>query len=144
MKFLENVLKIYGPYLRKDGRKHIVIKYLDGRKVCRSYPKYLMELHIGRELTDDETVDHKDDDFTNDDLSNLQILTRRENVLKQHARKPAIILSLLCVHCGAEIIRSARVERRRIKRGSRGPFCSTSCSSKDYQAGMVEWHTQRS
>jgi hypothetical protein len=75
-------MKIYGPYLRKDGRKHVVIVHPDGRKQTKSYPRLLLEQKLGRELTKEETVDHKDDDFTNDSLDNLQILSLANNAKK--------------------------------------------------------------
>lgn len=67
-------MKIYGPYTRLDGRKIIII---DGRTV--SYPKYLLEQHLGRKLTDNETCDHIDGDFTNNSISNLRVLSRELN-----------------------------------------------------------------
>lgn len=41
--------KIYGPYLRKDGRQHLVIVE-DNKKYTISYPKWLMENHLKRKL----------------------------------------------------------------------------------------------
>ena len=76
-------MKMYGPYTRKDGRQHIVL--YDFEKNIRktvSYPKYLLEQKLGRELLPNETCDHIDGDHTNNDLDNLQILTREENALK--------------------------------------------------------------
>jgi len=81
-------MKIYGPYLRKDGRKHIVIVHDDGLKQTQSYPRYLMEQHLGRRLLDNETVDHINEDFTDDRLENLQLLTRGENAAKSMAFMP--------------------------------------------------------
>jgi hypothetical protein len=43
-------MKIYGPYTRKDGRKHVIVHYDGGRIRTVSYPKWLMEQHLGREL----------------------------------------------------------------------------------------------
>jgi hypothetical protein len=68
--------KIYGPYTRDDGRKHIIAISPKGNKFTVSYPKYLMELHLNRYLKNNETIDHKDEDFTNNDINNLQILTK--------------------------------------------------------------------
>lgn len=62
--------QIYGPYNRKDGRSVIF-----PRKSV-SYPKYLKELELGRYLNDNETVDHNDQDFYNDTLSNLIVRFR--------------------------------------------------------------------
>lgn len=86
--------KVNGPYARKDGRKHIV---LNNSKLSKgdpnklrtlSWPKALVEVREGRLLLDDETADHKDENFTNDDLSNLQILTRPANILKSFEANP--------------------------------------------------------
>lgn len=76
-------MKIQGPYKRKDGRKHVI--YYDPVINLRrtvSYPRHLMMVHLDRELEYWETVDHIDEDFTNDDMDNLQILTRAENIQK--------------------------------------------------------------
>ena len=74
-------MKIYGPYTRKDGRKHIVLRK-DGKLQTISYPRFLLEEKLGRKLLPEETVDHIDEDISNDDPSNLQILSRAENSRK--------------------------------------------------------------
>lgn len=75
--------KTLGPYIRKDNRKIIIIK-IEGKWKTLSYPKFLMEKHLGRFLTDSETVDHINADFTDDRIENLQILSRSENARKSH------------------------------------------------------------
>ena len=121
-------MKIYGPYLRKDGRKHIVIVKDDGTKRTQSYPRYLMEQHLGRELLPEETVDHIDNDFTNDDISNLQLLTLVENVEK--SRKPKEIYTFVCPCCGKVASKDMCQVRHNLKRGKAGPFCSRKCAGK--------------
>ena len=66
----------------KENRK-IVCLYCDNntRKTI-SYARYLMSIKLGRELTDEETVDHIDNDKTNDSMDNIQILTIDENINK--------------------------------------------------------------
>ena len=44
--------------------------------------RYLLAVKLGRYLTDEEQVDHIDDDKTNDNIDNLQILTVKENAVK--------------------------------------------------------------
>ena len=121
-------MKIYGPYLRKDGRKHIVIVHPCGRKQTKSYPKYLLEQKIGRELIGDETCDHIDEDFTNDDPSNLQVLSRPKNIIKSKA--PAELITFNCFRCGKEATKKAHNVRANLKKGKAGPFCSRHCAGK--------------
>ena len=122
---------VYGPYLRKDNRKHVILVHEDGRRQTVSYPKYLLQNHIGRDLVGDETVDHIDDDFTNDDISNLQILTRAENSKKYQDQHPQEILTLTCKYCGILFERAECDERaNREIRKMDGPFCSKRCVGK--------------
>ena len=53
-------MKVYGPYEMKSGRLYVTIRYDDGRQRTVSYPKFLVEQELGRELGPDETVDHID------------------------------------------------------------------------------------
>jgi len=98
--------------------------FSDGSKSTKSYAKHLLEGKIGRTLLDHETADHIDEDKTNDDIDNLQVLTRIENALKSAKRK---WVSLVCKTCGKEFQRKPNYERRRVKKGKDGPFCSHSC-----------------
>ena len=95
-------MKVYGPYTRKDGRQVVILKTPGSstahKTVC--YPKYLVECQLQRYLTKDETVDHIDGDFTNNDLKNLRVVTRSEHcrshvkVVKESTRR--------CVICGKQ------------------------------------------
>ena len=78
----ENVIKTNGPYLGKDGRYRIILKFNDGTKKGMSYPKYLMEMHLERYLEEDETVDHIDGNPANNNLNNLQAISHKDNIKK--------------------------------------------------------------
>lgn len=118
-------MKIYGPYIRKDGRKHIILyDEVEKKRKTISYPRYLMQLHLERELEDWETVDHKDGDYTNDDIKNLQILSRENNI-----RKTSITgnyYSCSAENCDIMVWRNPK----EISKLKHGPFCSNSCRSK--------------
>lgn len=77
---------VYGPYKRKsDNRIFLNLKMGNGPdNKSSSYllAKLRLEIHLGRRLVDNEAVDHEDEDSTNDDISNLKILTRVENARK--------------------------------------------------------------
>jgi hypothetical protein len=93
-----------------------------------------MELKLGRKLRLDETVDHIDGDFKNNDLTNLQILSRSENASKffddnpdRRARKH----SFTCPFClkESEILYSV-YKRNQLVLGKAGPYCSKQCAGK--------------
>jgi hypothetical protein len=79
---------VLGPYVRNDGRKHIVLNDSTRSKSDKtkiktiSYPKALLEVEIERRLIGNETTDHVDEDKHNDIKENLQVLSREENAKK--------------------------------------------------------------
>lgn len=130
--FKEKLLKLYpaydrvtGPYQRKDKRFHIVLNNSslsngDPKKLrTLSYPKALIEVEINRLLSDEETVDHIDENVENNELINLQILTRAANIQK----------SLMngnwfqCLNCKKLVYRTPS----KIKDIEISVFCSYSC-----------------
>lgn len=122
-------MKVYGPYIRKDGRKHVIIISEDGTRKTVSYPKWLMEQHLGRQLDPNlETIDHIDGDFTNNDISNLRIIPRSKHTSEDNIR--AKLVEVTCVLCGAKVFRRAVDIRHHSKQGKSGPFCSRSCAGK--------------
>lgn len=81
-------LKVYGPYTRKDGRQHIIHYNTETRKRrTQSYPRYIMEQHLGRELEEWEHVDHINEDHTDNRIENLQLLSASENNRKTNLGK---------------------------------------------------------
>jgi len=72
--------KIYGPYTAKDGRTRIVVYDTKTQeKKTVSYPKFLVEQKIGRKLTSQEVVHHKDGNPLNNITSNLQVAKRSKH-----------------------------------------------------------------
>lgn len=118
---------VYGPYTRKDGRKHIVLYWpSENRRQTVSYPKWLIEQHLGRFLLPDETVDHINRDFTDDRLENLQILKRADHAkLDAIRRKP---VDAVCAWCNRSFTILNGLNHR--GRGKAGPFCSRKCSGE--------------
>jgi len=124
----KEIRKLYGPYLRKDGRKHVILVFVDGSKKTISYPKYIMEQHLGRVLDPDtETVDHIDRDISNNDLSNLRVIDRAS-----HAREDAIHRDIIkgnCIWCSLEItLTKNQINNRATSKA--GPFCGSICVGK--------------
>ena len=127
-------IKLYGPYKsKKDGRLRVVLVDVTGKKKTVSYPKYLMECHLDRYLTIDETVDHKDRNFDNNNIDNLQILIRsKHSSLDAKRVKPVEFTCTVCTSIfiieGSNRIRDAVRNRKNEKSG---PYCSRRCAGID-------------
>jgi len=124
-------------HVSNEGRKLITLKKFNGELVGTSYARYLMSVKLGRFLTDQEEVDHIDDNRTNDDPNNLQILTPEQNREKQRLHYINNVqqkFDLACPYCGKVFILSERDMHNKIrqiqKNGYTGLiYCSRSCSS---------------
>lgn len=88
-----------------------------------------MEQKLGRELTKNEHVDHIDNDFTNDAIENLQVLTQKENnqkAFKFHGRE-AVLIMRTCDFCKMDFARPKAIYTN--KKQSRY-FCTENCRAK--------------
>jgi len=120
---------VHGPYKRQDGRQIVIVIDNNGKRRTVSYPKWLMELQLGRKLDPNlETVDHIDSDFNNNDVNNLRIVPRDEHSADDTRRvKP---VKFTCAWCDKEFERSPRLVRDKSKKNKAGPFCSRGCAGK--------------
>lgn len=69
---------------RTTSKGYIEIKTEDG---FRRKNIHVMEKHLGRRLTPDEDVHHKDEDKTNNELSNLELMTHAEHTALHNRKK---------------------------------------------------------
>lgn len=110
----------------KENRKTIILYNGNNQKRSSTqYARYKLAVKLGRYLTKDETVDHIDNDKTNDDISNLQILSRHDNICKSQ-KKPT--LTAICFICGKSfnVRRNLTVEKR-LKYENNELCCSREC-----------------
>lgn len=125
-------MQIYGPYIRKDGRKHVIVRHPTTRKATTvSYPKYLMEIQLGRKLDPNlETIDHKNNDFTDNSFENLRIIPRNQHASEDALR--VIIQPMKCVWCSNLVPEKRLISRRRnlTCKSMSGPFCSRKCGGE--------------
>jgi len=124
-------MKMYGPYKRKDGRMHVI--WVDkGKKQTQSYPRFLMEQVLGRKLESWEEVDHINNNFTDNRLENLQVISKIQNHYKELNRqeRKAKTVELICSFCGRVFTRPFRTEKRRLSNNKAGPYCSKQCVGK--------------
>ncbi len=124
--------KVYGPYTRKDNRKHVVLvhKTNKSRKTV-SYPKYLVECNLNRYLLPTETVDHNDRNFTNDDINNLIVKDRSIHCTEDALRVISDVM--LCPMCKTEFVLTGKQvssAKSNAKNGKAGPFCGRSCAGR--------------
>lgn len=77
---------VFGPYERKDGRSHVVIEDAEGNRKVVSYPRYLVEVELGKYLNPEDDVHHIDENFRNNALSNLRVWNKSDH-LKSHKKR---------------------------------------------------------
>lgn len=123
-------MKEYVYHDQKDGRSRIVIVDDEGKHTSKSYPRYIVEKNIGRELYPEEDVHHKDGDTTNNNIDNLEIIMHGEHQ-RIHSQKYFDKEEVCCV-CGKTFIFTAKQQRTYyadLKRGKkRGITCSKHCA----------------
>jgi hypothetical protein len=121
--------KVYGPYKNSKGRLFVVVETKEGNNKTISYPKFLMEEHLGRILDpEQETVDHINGDMNDNRIENFRLIDRKTHS-KQDTRRIKLI-ELTCDMCGEKFFRSPRVIRIQSSLGVRGMFCGKSCAGK--------------
>ncbi len=81
---------------------------------------------LNRYLSDDEHVDHIDNDKMNDSISNLQILSQKENNQKGRSKS---LMTLRCPVCNNEFTKEARNLKNKLASGKE-PTCSRTCGGK--------------
>lgn len=118
-------------YFGKDGRLRVYVKNT-GKTI--SYPKYLMENELGRELSPDEDVHHKDKNPLNNDITNLVVMKHSDHT-REHMTK-YFDTTAVCGWCGKEFVWSAKHQknfysnRRNHGHNAEAPFCSRECSGR--------------
>lgn len=131
---------LYVVFHKNEGRRYANLIPIDGssglKRKTISYARYLMSVKEGRILNENEHVDHKDNNKIHDDISNLQILSPRENKIKEAKRRGTKMVVLKCPYCGV-IFEKPRGKTFLVK-GGRFAACS-----KSYSAGfgsLLQFH----
>jgi len=118
------------PYKHTDGYIMYTIRYDDGKYTTKLEHREVMEKHLGRKLKSTEYVHHKDEDPTNNNIDNLEVMSAYEHSKHHHGDQE--IVNLICVRCNKKFDRFARDEKHNRKKTKSGPYCTLSCSSKAY------------
>ena len=88
--------------------------------------RVVVENHIGRLLTVDEHVHHKDEDVAHNEIDNLQIVSNSEHKKIHAAKKPAKLVFSVCPVCKTTFSGSASNLEFKLKQG-KTPCCSRKC-----------------
>jgi len=128
-KLYENY-SVYLGFRKKEGRMYVTMVHKETKKHrLMAYARYIFSSHIGRELCKNESVDHIDENKTNDSIENLQLLTTSENIKKNKKFRgiEKEYINATCYFCGKIFKQEARQIRSRKKAGCKKIFCSRSC-----------------
>lgn len=115
-------------YQNKDGRYRAYIRDDNNKPHVVSYPRLLLEQNLGIKLNPNDDVHHKDEDFTNNDISNLQVIPHGEHQ-KIHSLK-YYDKDAVCEVCGKTFVWIATRQRQYYNDLSRGLNRIISCSRK--------------
>jgi hypothetical protein len=129
-KMLYDEYEVRGIHLCKDNRVRIALRK-DGKTKSMSYPRYLMERHLGRKLLITEEVHHRDENPSNNELDNLEVMNETDH-RKHH--NPVNVKFFECPTCEKifklEGLKLHYALDNRKRRNGEGPFCSRSCAGK--------------
>jgi len=123
-----------------ENRQHVVLFNSNQNKSLISYARYLVCVKLGYILSSDFEVDHKDDDKTNDDINNLQVLTSKQNKLKQqynYIMNEQVCYGFYCAYCEIPFILTEREVKMRLAQKVELAFCSHACSTKYYPPPVI-------
>lgn len=116
-------------YLRthkESGRKLLDLFSSNRERTTTTYARYLKCVELGYELSHDYEVDHINTNCTDDNISNLQILTKEEHRIKSISEQLGRnIKQLICECCGNSFEREVyniKAEKRVV--------CSRKCNGK--------------
>jgi hypothetical protein len=126
--FTQDYVRAYVSRSKADCRNRVTLLKEDGTGTITAYSRYLMSVKEGRYLTEDEEVDHINNDPTDDGESNLQILTVQDHRDKTISEVPKESLTkLTCSWCGVVFLRPSRiVNHSKVK----NPTCDRDCNRK--------------
>lgn len=134
----ESLLNIYseydtvrGPFVGKDGRKRLSLYATGPLALTRakpkflSYPKAVFEAYHGYRIKENETIDHIDRNFNNNEISNLQVLDRSTHCRLDNPHRNPVFTN--CAWCNKRFELSRdQLSTKSLKRGRF--FCSKQCT----------------
>lgn len=122
-----------------DGRTRVDLYNTEENRTTISFARYLISIHVGRELDEQEEVDHINNDKTDDRLDNLQLLSKEKHMLKTiSTRAGRKYCSIKCPHCRSVFTRPHNYTMGCKNRGKL-KFCSRSCGVSFSKRNENKW-----
>ena len=120
----------YKVFHRKMGRWQVCL-YDPKTKVRKTilFSKYAMSCKLNRILGEHEEVDHIDGNKANDDLPNLEVVSREENKKRYQLSNPKRMIKHTCPICRTKFLRDKQRSYRALHLG-RAITCSRTCGGK--------------
>lgn len=132
---MKEIHNVNGPY-RFDydkRRSFVVITYNDGSKTTQSYPRYLVEQKLGRQLSAKEEVHHIDGNPDNSNFDNLMVIDSTEH-RHNHSKYKFHSSIEQCIICGKIFTYTEQMKRNYYyntrKFENSNPTCSKMCQLK--------------
>ena len=121
-------------YLTINSQNRRIVTLVNSEADMRgmSYARYLYSVYLGSEVPSHLEVDHIDDDKTNDDFSNLQLLTQEQNRIKEnynYIMNKQIVYGVYCSCCGSPFLITQRQLNMKLAQNTTNVFCNRSCSA---------------
>lgn len=92
--------------------------------------RVIMENSLGRILSDEEVVHHKDHNKYNNDIDNLEILTKVEHNRRHGLEQGRMTVILRCPVCGKEFVKAKNQTHLQKKSKFNCTCCSPVCRGK--------------
>ena len=88
--------------INKEPRRVATLRKANGEMTSMSYAKYLYTSAYNTDIADGDTIDHINGNKMDDRIENLQVLSKRYNIQKDHKHKEMIIR--VCPVCKTEFL----------------------------------------
>ena len=130
--------------LNYKGNRYIAHIYVKGNieqsRLGMGYARWVMTKHLGRWLTDNEEVHHKDNNTLNDDISNLKLLSvdRHQQITSHEIDQLVPKLRLTCFNCSGKFLKRVAQYIVTSKDKYIGYYKQYYCSRKCYREHKLE------
>lgn len=88
--------------INKEPRRVATLRDNNGNMTSMSYAKYLYTSYYKCDVDKENNVDHINGDKMDDRIENLQVISKRYNIQKDHKRREMVIM--VCPVCNKEFL----------------------------------------